>query len=57
MTKYQEWKLYGRYVLRRIGKRARSLLSRVIPGIAGTVHARSAGKRRKTKRDSPIGVR
>ena len=21
MTKYQEWKLYGRYVLRRIGKR------------------------------------
>jgi arylamine N-acetyltransferase len=34
MTKYQAWKLYGRYVLRRIGKRARSLLARVFPGIA-----------------------
>jgi hypothetical protein len=33
MTKYQEWKLYGQYLLRRIGKRTRSLLSRVIPGI------------------------
>ena len=51
MTKYQGWKLYGRYVLRRIRKRMQTLLSRVIPGIA------PAGKRRKTKRDSPIDVR
>ena len=34
MTKYQEWKLYGRYVLRRIRKRIQTLLSRVLPGIA-----------------------
>jgi len=34
MTKYQEWNLYGRYVLRRISKRIRSLLSRVFPGIS-----------------------
>jgi hypothetical protein len=51
MTKYQEWKLYGRYVLRQIRKRIQTLLSRVFPGIA------PAGKRRKTKRDSPIGVK
>jgi hypothetical protein len=51
MTKYQEWKLYGRYLVRKISNRMTSLLSRVIPGIS------PARKRRKTKRDSPIGVR
>ena len=43
MTKYQQWKLYGRYVLRQIGKRIRSLLSRVFPGIA------PARKRQRTR--------
>jgi hypothetical protein len=32
MTKYQEWKLYGRYILRRIRKRVQRLLSRLFPG-------------------------
>ena len=48
MTKYQEWKLYGRYVLRRIGKRVRSSLSRLFPGIS------PAAKKPRTKRDLPI---
>jgi hypothetical protein len=43
MTKYHEWKLYGRYVLRRLGKRCRALLSRVFPGIT------PAGKKLRTK--------
>jgi len=44
MTKYQEWKLYGRYLLRRISKRIISLLSRVFPGIV------PARKKPQTKR-------
>ena len=50
MTKYQAWKLYGRYVLRRIRKRIRMLLSRMIPGLAGTMYPWSAGKRQRAKR-------
>ena len=50
MTKYQAWKLYGRYVLRRIRKRIQTLLSRVFPRIAGTMYPWSAGKKRRTKR-------
>ena len=50
MTKYQQWKLYGRYILRRIGKRVQALLSRVVPGLS------PAGKRRRTKRGAQIGA-
>jgi arylamine N-acetyltransferase len=51
MTKYQAWKLYGRYVLRRIGKRARSLLARVFPGIA------PAARRPRAKRGVQAGAK
>ncbi len=51
MTKYQAWKLYGRYVLRQIGKRIRSLLSWVFPGIA------PAGKKRRAKPAAQNGAK
>ena len=51
MTKYQEWKLYGRYVLRRVGKRIRTLLSRVVPGIA------PAARKPRTKRDAQLAAK
>ena len=51
MTKYQEWKFYGRYLLRRIGKGIRALLSRVVPGIA------PAARKPRTKRDAQLGVK
>ena len=51
MTKYQEWKLYGRYVLRRSGKRARALLSRLLPGIA------PVAKKPRTKLGATVTVK
>ncbi len=51
MTKYQEWKLYGRYVLRRIGKRVRLALSRVFPGVA------PAAKRPRAKRGLQVSAK
>ena len=51
MTEYQEWKLYGRYLLRRITKRIRVLLSRVFPGIA------PAGRKLRNRRDASVGTK
>jgi hypothetical protein len=51
MTKYQEWKLYRRYVLRRISKRIRPLLSRVFPQIV------PAGKKSRIERGVPLGAK